>query len=328
MHIVRPVDDTVLGARLREDKLRLFDVGARGGAHPRWDRFASCIELIGFEPDAAECDRLNAEASRLPYPARFLPHALWREVRSDLPFHVCKWEVASSVYPPNPDFLRDFPEAAQMLTVTERRTIAATTLDEVVSELGAAPDCLKLDAEGAELDILLGAKSALDETIAIEVEVEFNPIFAGQPLFADVDAHLRDLGWTLFGLRRNSWRRPQQALEGAGYGGQLIAGDALYLRRSALVESENLQRELKLLVVLAAYLEWDTLGRRLVEPPALRRISSAELREIARELAPAPRLAARLARAALRGIGSERRRRLADSLQRADATVWQDPHFF
>jgi FkbM family methyltransferase len=318
----------VLGSRLGADRLRLFDVGARGGADPRWDRFASCIELIGFEPDPAECERLNAEAPGLAYPARFLPSALWREARADLPFFVCKWEVASGVYPPNPDFLRDFPEAADMLAVTERRTIAATTLDDVVSELDGAPDYLKLDAEGAELDILLGGTRALEGTIAIEVEVEFNPIFAGQPLFADVDAHLRDRGWTLFGLRRNSWRRPHQAGEGAGYGGQLIAGDALYLRRGALVESESLERELKLLVVLAAYLEWDTVGKRLEESPALRSLSSAERSALARELAPPPRLASRLARAALRSIGSERRRRVADSLQRTDAVVWQDPHFF
>ena len=308
--------------------MRLFDVGARGGAHPRWDRFASCIELTGFEPDPVECARLNAEVPGLAYPARFLPHALWREVRSDLPFHVCNWEVASSVYPPNEELLRDFPDAARLLQVRERRTISATTLDEVVRELGKAPDYLKLDAEGAELDILLGAKRALAETIAIEVEVEFNPIFAGQPLFADVDTHLRGLGWTLFGLRRNSWRRSRRTNAGPGYGGQLIAGDALYLRRSALGEGEDLERELKLLVILAAYLEWDTVGRRLADAPALRSLSSAELREIARELAPPSRLAARLARAALGRIGPERRRSLADALQRADATVWQDPHFF
>ena len=308
--------------------MRLFDVGARGGADPRWTRFSSCIELIGFEPDPAECARLNAEAPGLPYPARFLPHALWREARSDLPFHVCKWEVASSVYPPNAEFLRDFPDAAELLRVIERRTIAATTLDDVVGDLGKAPDCLKLDAEGAELDILLGAKAALEETIAIELEVEFNPIFAGQPLFANVDAHLRGLGWTLLGLRRNSWRRPQSADGGPGYGGQVIAGDALYLRRDALVESEDLPRELKVLVVLAAYLEWDMVGRRLAEAPALRQLSGAELRVIARELAPPSRLGARLARAVLGRIDSARRRSLADSVQRADATVWQDPHFF
>jgi FkbM family methyltransferase len=308
--------------------LIVFDVGARGGADSRWDRFSTCIELIGFEPDPVECARLNGEAPRLAYPARFLPHALWREVRSDLPFHVCKWEVASSVYEPNAEFLRDFPDAGRLLEVTERRTIAATTLDEVVRELGRSPDYLKLDAEGAELDILLGAKQALEATIAIEVEVEFNPIFAGQPLFTDVDAHLRGLGWSLFGLRRNSWRRPQSLVAGHGGGGQLIAADALYLRQEALAADEDLVRELKLLVVLAAYEEWDAVGQRLEQAPALRSFSAAERRQLAGELAPPRRLTARLARAALRRLDSARRRSIADSLQGADATVWQDPHFF
>jgi FkbM family methyltransferase len=319
---------TALGPRLGGDRLRLFDVGARDGAHPRWNRFSDCVELIGFEPDAVECARLNTEVARLAYPARFLPHALWREVRSDLPFHVNKWEVASSVYAPNGEFLRDFPDAAQMLEVIDRRTIAATTLDEIVRGLGTAPDYLKLDAEGAELDILVGARRAIEQTIAIEVEVEFNPIFEGQPLFADVDTYLRGLGWTLFGLRRNSWRRGQSTPGGRGYGGQLIAADALYLRREALLESQDLERELKLLVILAAYLEWDTVARRLAEAPALRALSSTELRAIGRELVPEPGLAGRLARTVSRRLDSERRRWLADSLQRADATVWQDPHFF
>jgi hypothetical protein len=50
-------------------------------------------------------------------------------------------------------------------------------------------------------------------------------------------------------------------------------------------------------------LEWDTLARRLAESLVLPRISSTERSEIAGDLAPPPRLAARLPR------------------------VWQDPHF-
>src|SRR5215204_5969817 len=43
------------------DRLRLFDVGARGGIDPRWRPFHRYIEVVGFEPDPAECDRLNRE---------------------------------------------------------------------------------------------------------------------------------------------------------------------------------------------------------------------------------------------------------------------------
>jgi hypothetical protein len=45
--------------RLAADPLRLFDVGARGGIDARWRPFYRYIEAVGFEPDPAECDRLN-----------------------------------------------------------------------------------------------------------------------------------------------------------------------------------------------------------------------------------------------------------------------------
>ena len=88
-----------------------MDVGAREGLDPRWKRFESALELIAFEPDPEECARLNRAAASLPYPARFLPHAVWREASEEVPFHVVNWPVASSIYAPNEDFLRPFPEA-------------------------------------------------------------------------------------------------------------------------------------------------------------------------------------------------------------------------
>ena len=319
---------TAIGLRLRDDKLRIFDVGARGGADERWNRFADCIDLIGFEPDPSECRRLNAEVERLPYPARFEPYALWRERREDLPFHVTRWEVASSVFPPNEEFLRDFSEAAALLSVKERRSVRATTLDDVIQERRGSPDYLKLDAEGAELDILLGGETAIEETLAIEVEVEFNPLFRGQPLFADVDAYLRDREWMLLGLRRNSWRRLRAGETSSGYGGQLVACDALYLRQAALATDRDLAHELKLLLILAAYRQDDLLLQRFADSQALRELRDTEARAIRAELIPRLGLAHRIARAVLRRMGSEERRRLSDSLQAAESPVWQDPNFF
>ena len=77
---------SVLEDHLGGERLRLVDVGARDGVDPRWDRFAAVIEVTAFEPDEAECERLQREAGSLPYPARFLPHALWHEVADDVPF--------------------------------------------------------------------------------------------------------------------------------------------------------------------------------------------------------------------------------------------------
>jgi FkbM family methyltransferase len=320
---------SLLETRLERDRLRLFDVGARGGLDPRWRRYAAYLEVVAFEPDQDECDRLNREAASLPYPARFLNRALWKDVRSDVPFHVANWEVASSIYPPNPAFLSSFPGAAALLGTKERRRVSTTTLDEVHRTEGLAPDCLKLDVEGAELDVLVGGDGALGEALVLEIEVEFSPVFSGQPMFWDVDAHLRERGWTLLGLRRNSWRRiPQASTSAPGYGGQLIAADALYANGNAISGALELNRELKLIVILAAYLQWDLVFDRVANSPALADLSDRDRAELTGALIPGGGPLRRVLWGIGRRLGSDRRRALADALQPPDARAWQDPHFF
>ena len=320
---------SLLETRLESDRLRLFDVGARGGIDARWHKYTSYLEVVAFEPDPGECERLNRAAASFPYPARFLNGALWREVRSDVPFHVANWEVASSVYPPNQEFLSSFPDAAALLATKGQRSISTTTLDEVHRSEGVAADCLKLDVEGAELDVLVGAEGVLRETLLIETEVEFSPVFSGQPMFWDVDEHLRDRGWRLLGLRRNSWRRvPEGSPKAPGYGGQLIAADALYANESAISGELELNRELKLIVMLAAYFQWDLLLDRLKGSPALAAISARDRAELTRALIPRTGALRRVLWRLTRRLSSDRRRALADALQRPDARAWQDPHFF
>ena len=215
--------------------VRLLDVGARGGIDTRWKRFHPILDVLGFEPDPEECERLNEAASQLPYRSRFLPSALGSEDR-EVDFNVCRWPVASSVFEPNADFLSDFPHAAALMEVVERRRLRTEPLDAVCARESIVPDCLKIDVEGAELDVLQGAEETLGSTLVLDVEVELNPLFRDQPLFGDVDAFLRERGWRLLGLRRVAWRRTA-GLEpaGSGYGGQLVSGDALYYNHTAVV---------------------------------------------------------------------------------------------
>lgn len=322
---------TVLERYLGQDRLRLIDVGARYGLDHRWARFERVLEVTAFEPDRTECERLIRVAGLLPYPARFLPHALWREASDSVPFHVCNWPVASSIYPPNDDFLRLFPAARQLFGVKEVQTIRTVTLDEILRQESLGVDYIKIDVEGAELDVIVGGEAAMREALVLEVEVELNPIFRDQPLFADVDRHLRERGWVLLGLRRNSWRREAGLDRSAsGDGGQIVSADALYCNRGTLKDGKlPLRRELKFLVILAAYMQSDLVRDRLQGSSVLAaQLSTPELRELETLLAPKPSLARRLTRRALRRLDAERRRAIADSLQQGDATVWHDPHFF
>src|SRR5713101_6332638 len=54
-------------------RLTLVDVGARGGAHGRWRPLDKVADIVCFEPDREECERL--EATRPPN-VRYLPVGL------------------------------------------------------------------------------------------------------------------------------------------------------------------------------------------------------------------------------------------------------------
>ncbi len=309
-----------------DGSLRLVDIGARAGIDPRWERFKGDLDVLGFEPDADECARLNA-ARDPSYRSRFLPYALGAEAR-EVSFHQSRWPVASSVFEPNPEFLADFPHAAVLLETVERHTLTTTPLDAVLEREGVQPDMLKIDVEGGELDVLRGGERALAASLMLDVEVEFAPLFRGAPLFADVDTHLRDRGWQLLGLRRVAWRRSRGLSAAApGDGGQLVSADALYVNAAARASGLSRSRAVKLAAILSAYRQLDFALSLLHEPP-LSAVPAAERERLARVLAPRAGRGRRLATRVLRRLDAARRRSLADALQDGEATVWQDAHHF
>jgi FkbM family methyltransferase len=320
---------TAFDNHLAGDRLRLFDVGARGGIDPRWHPFHGYIEAIGFEPDPVECERLNREAASSDAQIRFLPYALARS-EGEVTFHEANWPPASSIYPPNEAFLRPFPYASHLLGVKDRRRTQAVSLDQACRAEDVWPDCLKLDVEGAELQVLEGGERATGETLVLELEVEFAPLRRGQPLFADVDAYLRGRGWTLLGLRRVHWRRSAGLDPNAtGYGGQLTQADALYYNAPLLEKGLSPARALKVVLILSAYRQVDLALDLLRTPsPVSRDLSPVERAELERLVIHRPGALVRMARWISRRLDAERRRELVDALQAGDATVWHDPHFF
>src|SRR5258707_15700586 len=77
------------------------------------------------------------------------------------------------------------------------RPVEVTSLERWAATDGLTGfEFLKLDTQGADLDILRGAGPLLDGCLGVEVEVMFAPLYDGQPLFADVDSYLRSRGFT------------------------------------------------------------------------------------------------------------------------------------
>jgi FkbM family methyltransferase len=160
----------------------------------------------------------------------YIPAFLGR-AREQRTFHVTESAACSSLLPPDQGFLAAFGELGEGFRVRERVNVETVTLDECLTRHRIdAADFLKLDTQGSELDILHGAMGTLQaQTVGVQVEVEFAPMYVGQPLFADVDAFLRDNGFALFDLARYRVRRPTIGRE-IPTRGQLLWGQALYLK--------------------------------------------------------------------------------------------------
>ena len=115
-------------------------------------------------------------------------------------------------------------------------------------------DFLELDTQGTELEILKGADRFLaTSVVGLKIEVEFSPLYEGQPLFAAVDECLRGFGLMLFDLTRNHYRRAAMARDLITRG-QLLWGDAVYLRDYRRFSGDSAKERVLKLCVIAGLL--------------------------------------------------------------------------
>jgi hypothetical protein len=140
--------------------------------------------------------------------------------------------MCSSLYPPNESYLARIAGLTEAVSLDFSFEIDTITLDqfcqeEYINEI----DYLQIDVQGADLDVLRGATNILHRSVlGIQIEVEFSHLYIGQPLFADVDSFLRKSDFTLFDVIPSYRPRVRSPICSESRGGQLLWGEAFYLR--------------------------------------------------------------------------------------------------
>ena len=139
-------------------------------------------EIIGFELDKELCKKLNKEPRK---GFKFFYQALgYKNERRKL--YNTTSPACSSFYEPNKKFLEKYQQLETMYleNISEIDTVS---LDHFCFENKIEKiDFIKIDIQGAELDVFKGAKNTLKNTLCIISEVEFVPFYINQPLFGDV----------------------------------------------------------------------------------------------------------------------------------------------
>ena len=149
---------------------------------------AGLCEVTGLEPQAQALARL--EKSKGPH-ERYLPFALGDgSVRT---LHVCELEGMTSLLVPDPAHLALFNLFPIWGKVNSQVPVATRKLDDI-AEI-AHLDFLKMDIQGAEREVLAHGQIKLAETVVIQTEVSFVPLYHGQPAFGEMDLALRAMGF-------------------------------------------------------------------------------------------------------------------------------------
>ena len=65
---------------------------------------------------------------------------------------------------------------------------------------GAKSVLLKIDTQGYEDRVLIGAAGVLDKLTALQVELSLVPLYAGQPLFDEMRKKIEMMGFVLFAI--------------------------------------------------------------------------------------------------------------------------------
>ena len=189
----------LIDSLLKNKKIIALDVGAQGGFNSDnffSDRYNKFFEEILIEP-------INTEAEKLKNEKYIINKGLWSKKEKKKLYILDKRLGSSSMYKPeekNFD-LHDIKEKDfENFKVTREIEIECDTLDNQLSEMNIKNlDYLKIDTQGAELEILKGMKSY--HPLLIKIEAQFFSMYKNVPSWHKLVNHLYELNYVLIDLK-------------------------------------------------------------------------------------------------------------------------------
>lgn len=202
----------------------IADIGAnRGQTALKFAQLMPSWQIVAFEPFPSTYDTLVQAVAG--YPQIKAVNIALSNANGTADFHSFSADVTNSLLNANATGQTHFADRLNLQNVIR---VPTETLDSWVEQA----DCcdlyvLKLDVQGAELLVLEGAQKLLRTSIqVILTEIQFVYLYEGSVLFRDIESFLADADFQLYQLYNLQ----------SGTDGQLLFGDAIFLRKSRSID--------------------------------------------------------------------------------------------
>jgi FkbM family methyltransferase len=197
---------------LGNQRIIALDIGGAAGLQPHWTRFLGNSTLVMFEPHEQSFAELQALCARTP------DAKAYRLVKTALSgtggirtFYATNVPTGSSICPINPNSPYVSPDNSYFFPVKEIAIRTATLRDSLDQEGIDRVDAMKLDIQGAELEVILSLDDKrMSEVLLIESEVGLADIYLNATTFRDIERELTARGFELFDARTNRTERVLQ----------------------------------------------------------------------------------------------------------------------
>jgi len=192
----------------------VLDVGANEGQYHDFlrDEVGYSGLIISFEPIKGLADRL-LERAKSESNWEVVGHALG-SAPGTLHFNVMSDSKFSSFLQPNHRQVGRFTNENRVVRI---EAVQIETLDKVINEtFEGLPNrhlYLKLDTQGSDLDVLLGAQTILHRLRGLQTEASVRPIYAGMSNHKESLAALEAYGFDLSAMFPVSKDRAQRLIE-------------------------------------------------------------------------------------------------------------------
>jgi FkbM family methyltransferase len=175
----------------------LFDIGANIG------QYGAAVRSSGFEGRIISCEPLPDAYPHLARRAAGDPN--WTALQTAVGDHVGTIEInvsansfSSSVLPMTDAHLESAPGSHRIAV----EKVPLTTVEELLSayEVDPAHTMLKIDTQGYESFVLDGAGPVLTDFAAVQLEMSFVALYAGQALYDSLMTRLTGQGFEIYGM--------------------------------------------------------------------------------------------------------------------------------